>query len=158
MIEQTRDALRAALRTAFPISDVPQLHLAAVPAGFTRPALYLEMIPMNHQRLSADLHGYLVRWQVVYFPREDSVGNAMYQDLHSAAGKLDALLTRCDSLTSPNGQVWAVTGEAPRISDDLVFCTVSLRQALLRTPDDTPKLGGVEIGIALGDGKDDKNE
>lgn len=154
MLTASRDAIRQALRDIFPASEVRYIHLSGMPAGFERPALYLHMIPLQPSRLSADMHGYALRWQIVFFPTLDAVGNAVYSSLHDAAQRLVAGLERADTLTAPSGEVFDVTDFTLTNEEDTINCTIALRAAVVRDTQAPVNMGAAEVHIAVSDGKE----
>ena len=147
MLLITKDALKDALRAIFPIAEVPQLHEGGVPVGFTRPALYIHMIPWSPQHITTDIHSFRARWQVVYFPREDAVGNAIPADLYQAAARLELSLGREHSLPAEGGRVLHLTDFSLDVRDDVVYASLALTGYLRREEPAAALLGKAELSI-----------
>lgn len=149
MLIASKDALRKALREAFPISDVPHLHEGAMPVGFLRPALYIEMMPWGPKQIATSLWDYTVRWQIVYFPREDAAGSAIPSDLFQAAAKFEAALGRVQVIKAPTGEPFHVEDFSLTERDDVAYATLALRGGLMREDPAATTLGSTELTMNL---------
>ena len=126
MLMVTREALKTALREAFPIATVPKLHEGSIPVNFTRPALFIQMMPWGPRPVTSDLHEFNVRWQIVYFPTEDAVGNANQADLFQAVDKLATRFGRAKGLTAPDGTPLLLSDFSAEERDDVVYASLAL--------------------------------
>ena len=82
-------------------------------------------------------------------------GNALVDNLHAAASKLEALFTRTDALETPNGQLMTVEEFEMDVTDELIYCTTALRCGMARKEPAAAAMGDIEIHVATGNGKDE---
>lgn len=149
MLIKAKDALRRAIRQIFPLSEVPKLYEGAVPVDFERPSLYIEMMPWGTKQITSSIWDYTTRWQAVYFPREDAVGNAIPADLFQAAERLEAGLGRAQVIEAPTGETFHVLDFNLTERDDVVYATLALRGGLMREDPAGPTLGGVDFNFGI---------
>jgi len=148
MLMVTREALKTALREAFPKSAVPQLHESNLPVGFKRPALMIQMMPWGPRHVASSIHEFKVRWQVVYFPREDAAGNAVQADLFDAVSALEMRFGRENSLTAPDGTVLRMEDFNAEEREDVVYASLALCGYLEREEPAVTLLGEAEINMS----------
>lgn len=151
MLLVTRDALKKALREVFTLSAVPQLHESSIPVGFTRPALFIQMMPWGPRHTASDIHEFRVRWQVVFFPREDPAGNALQADLFDAVDKLELRFGRENSLTDPDGTPLRLEDFNVEERDDIVYASLALCGYLRRELPAATTLEEYEIDMKMED-------
>lgn len=147
MLLVTREALKSALREAFPINIVPQLHESNISVGFRRPALMIQMMPWGPRHITSDVHEFKVRWQIVYFPQEDAAGNAVQADLFNAADKLEQRFGRESSLMATDGTVLRLDDFNVEERDDVVYASLALCGYLRREEAAVTTLGEAEVDM-----------
>lgn len=147
MLTATQLALKKALREAFPKSAVPQLHESNLPVGFKRPALMIQMMQWGPRHIASDIYEIKVRWQIVYFPREDAVGNAIQTDLFDAVDKLEKRFGRESGLTAPDGTELRLEDFNAEERDGVVYASLALTGYLEREYPAAEMLEELEINI-----------
>lgn len=125
-IRDALDAVRAAVRAEFPASEIQHFHVSQMPQDFTRPALYVQMIPGRTDRMTANLLGFPSSWQVVYFPEEDADGLVDNLALIGVADRMTDALGRVTTLMGPGGTVYNVDGFSCDVREGLGYFTVDL--------------------------------
>jgi len=149
MLDTTKNALKKALREVFTLSAVPQLHEGSIPVGFKRPALMIQMMPWGPKPVTSDIHEFSVRWQIVYFPTEDAVGNAIQADLFQAVDKLEQRFGREKGLTAPDGTKLRLDDFGAEERDDVVYASLTLCGYLRREEPAATLLGEAEFNTRL---------
>jgi hypothetical protein len=125
-IQDALDAVRTAIRSEFPVSEIEHCHVSQIPEDFKRPTLYVQMIPGRTDRMTANLLGFPSSWQVVYFPEEDPDGLVDNLALMGVGDRMTDTLGRVTTLTGPSGTVYNVDGFSCDLRDGLGYFTVDL--------------------------------
>ena len=148
MLNKTQQGITNALRIEFPVSEVPNLYLAGVPADFQRPSFFLDLLPWRGVDLTTHMREYQISWQVVYFPPKDEAGIEDVVNLRTAAMRIDKLFGQAKTLPLPEGAIARITDFSWDERDGAGYATVSLSMVLLRMDEEPVSLQNLELNMA----------
>lgn len=149
MVRESKDALRAVLCKIFNADEIACIYDGEIPQGFLRPALYIHRILGAVSPVASGLQEQRLRWQVVYFPRVDAVGNPIQRDLTEAADRLDAGLGRAADLITADGQRLLVTDYSAEEHDGAVYASLMLTGHVQAVEPKAIPLGHAEVDIQI---------
>jgi hypothetical protein len=153
MLNLTQQGIVDALRTEFPVSEVPTIYLTEVPADFQRPSFFLDLLPWRGENIASGLRLYPISWQLVYFPPLDEAGNEDVDNLRAVAVKLDELFGQAYTLPLPDGSVATITDFSWEERDGDGYGTIALSVVYCRVDDEPAFMQTVELVFAPNKGK-----
>ena len=148
MLNKTQQGIIDALRTVFPLLEVPVIYTVDVPADFQRPSFFLDLMPWHGRDITTHMREYPISWQVVYFPPLDDAGSEDVENLRDVAVRLDQLFGQVHTLPLPDGSMASITDFAWDERDGTGYATVALSVFLLRVDEDPVLLQDLELSLA----------
>jgi hypothetical protein len=148
MLNKTQQGIMDALRTEFPVSEVPNIYLTGVPADFQRPSFFLDLLPWRAVDLTTHMREYPISWQVVYFPPKDESGNEDVMNLRTAGIRLDKLFGQTKTLALPEGIKARITDFSWDERDGAGYATIILSVVLLKVEEEPAFLANLELNMA----------
>ena len=148
MINQTLQGIVDALRTEFPLAEVPKIYTVEVPADFERPSFFLDLLPWRGADLTTHMREYPISWQLVYFPPLDEAGNEDVENLRAVAMRLDMLFSQQKALALPNGAIAHINDFSWDERDGDGYATIALSVVLLRLDEEPAPLQNLELSMA----------
>ncbi len=145
MLNKTQQGIIDALRTVFPLSEVPVIYTVDVPADFQRPSFFLDLLPWRGANITTNIRHYPITWQLVYFPPLDDAGNEDVEVLRAVAVKLDELFGQVYTLPLPDGSMASITDFAWDERDGTGYATVALSVFMLREDEEPAPVQFLEL-------------
>ena len=153
MLNKTQQGIIDALRTEFPLSEVPVIYTVDVPTNFQRPSFFLDLMPWRGKDITTHMREYPISWQLVYFPTLDDAGSEDVENLRDAAMRLDALFGQNHSLLLPDGSLATITDFSWDERDGAGYATIELSVILRRVEDEPAPAQTLELAMAPNDRK-----
>ena len=148
MLNKTQQGVIDALRTVFPLSEVPVIYTVDMPADFQRPSFFLDLLPWHCRDITTHMREYPISWQVVYFPPLDDAGTEDVETLRDVAVRLDELFGQAHTLPLPDGSMASITDFAWDERDGTGYATVALSVILLRVDEELDPMQSLELSMA----------
>ena len=153
MLNKTQQGIIDALRTVFPLSEVPVIYTVDVPADFQRPSFFLDLMPWRGKDITTHMREYPISWQLVYFPPLDDAGSEDVENLRDVAVRLDELFGQVHTLPLPDGSLATITDFSWDERDGDGYATIALSVILRRVEDGPAPAQNLEVVMAPNDRK-----
>lgn len=114
-------------------SSITNIYLNKLPAGFTRPSFFVQLIKGSSEDLNRNQYQNKITWQIVYYSPQDQDGNIDLMDQLGVTEQLHQALMEIMKLTAPDGTQYQILNLDAEFRDYELYCLLGLETLNTRT-------------------------